>query len=147
MEMQSQISNLLSKTTTSWNKYWHDERTFPQWFQDGEELWNTSERDYEEFCSRMDGIYEVGDVLIYVEPNGTIHFSKLRGKGIDVEGLIALHKQLLERFECLYAWINKRDWRLKQIAERCGFTFSLVEKRQGESHGKVMAWQLYKSVV
>ena len=128
-------------------KYYHDERTFPQWFQDGEELWQTSEQDYQDFCERMYGIYEVGNVLIYVEPNGNIHFSKLRGKGVDFDGLLKLRSELMEHFECLYAWINKRDWRLKGIAERCGFTFSLVEKRQGESHGKVMVWQLYKNLV
>lgn len=95
----------------------------------------------------MYGIYEVGNVVIYVETNGEIHFSKLRGKGVDIDGLIALHRDLLKEFEGLYAWINKRDWGLKRIAERCGFTFSLVERRKGESHGKVMVWQLYKSVV
>lgn len=95
----------------------------------------------------MHGIYEVGNVVIYVEANGNIHFSKLRGAEADIDGLTALHRELLKEFECLYAWINKRDWRLKRIAERCGFTFSLVEMRKGESHGRVMVWQLYKSVV
>lgn len=144
MEMQSVTS---SRSAAVNFKYYHDERSFPQWFQDGEELWKTSEQDYQDFCERMYGIYEVGNVLIYVEPNGNLHFSKLRGKGVDVEGLLKLKGELMTHFDCLYAWINKRDWRLKRLARELGFVFSLVEKRQGESHGKVMVWQLHKNLV
>lgn len=144
MEMQSRTSSPLKKVSS---KYWQNERTFPRYFQDGEEVWKTNgEEEFNEFCAQMYGIYEVGNVLIYVEPNGNIHFSKLRGKEIDLDGLLKLKQELLERFECLYAWINKRDWGLKRLAERCGFTFSLTEMRRGSSHGKVMVWQLYKLI-
>lgn len=94
----------------------------------------------------MYGTYEVGNVLIYVEPNGNIHFSKLRGTDIDFDGLVKLRDDLMTHFKCLYAWANKRDWRLKRLARELGFIFEGVEKRQGESHGKVMVWQLHKYI-
>jgi len=130
-------------------QFWIDEGTnFPRFWKDGANSENVTWEEFKAFCDGMWKVYSIDDVaLVYVERTGegraNMHFSLLRGEGIDTKDLIALRDILAINFPLMYAWCGKKNRGLRRILEQIGFEWKGLEMHWKQSHGKVLDWLCY----
>lgn len=136
-----------SRNFNNYERFWREEReNTPQWFADGSNAWQTSWEDFKGFCNQCWKVYDLGDVLIYVERVGeaaNIHISVMRGAEIEMGRLEAIRDELFQTFPILFGWIGTHNRGLKRIAERLGFRLNGARMLYGQSHGKVLKWDCY----
>jgi len=127
--------------------FWFDELTnTPRHFQDASHVWHTSWDDFKAFCDGMWRIYSIEDkALVYVEHNGNVHFSLLRGTDTSnlVNELIGIRNELLLEKEYLYGWVGKHNRGMQRIVEDIGFQWHGFTMYHGQSHGKILEWRCY----
>ena len=128
-------------------KFWIEERdNMPQWFQDGSQAWGCSWEDFKGFYEQCERVYNLGDILVYVEKIGeyaNLHISLLRGAKIDIPTLLNIRDELLKDYKLLFAWVGKHNRGLKKIVEQCGLKYDGLQMFHGESHGRVLEWRCY----
>jgi len=129
-------------------RFWIDERTnTPQFMQDFGATWICSEADFLEFCQKMWKVYLVNDnTLVYIEPNGEVHLSVLRGADTSslVSELIKMRGEVLKTLPLLFGWVGRHNRGIRKLMESIGFQFYGFTMFKGESHGKILEWHCYQ---
>lgn len=141
----------LTRDKELFRRFWRDEKeNTPQFFNDASETWTCSEEDFLGFCDNAERVYLIdGVALLYVERLGThanIHFSLLRGKTVNVNELLKIRDELFKDYDLIFGWCGKHLRGLKRILEQCGLRFHGTTMLYGQSHGKVLEWQLFSIV-
>lgn len=123
--------------------FWHDEQNAPRWLVDSLGSRAISEQEFLSFCENCWNIYDLGDALLYVEQRGEdvceIHFSILRGSGIDMEGLRNIKFELLQHFNKIFGWVHSRNKGLQQVCEALGLRFNGVKLLEGGE--RMITWK------
>ncbi len=130
--------------TQLFNIFWKDESTnTPRFFQDSGNTWTCTREEFQAFCDRCT-VYSINDTsLVYVEPDGNLHISVLRGSKVDIDALKSLRDDLLKTFPTLYAYVGTHLRGLAKMLESLGFSFNGVEMRYGHTRNRIFVWQMY----
>lgn len=130
-------------------KFWQDEATLPQWFQDGSNAWGCSWEDFKEFANNCERIYLINDnALIYVENidgQANVHISLLRGTTINIQDLKDIKADIHQTYPFIFGWVGRHNRGLKRMVTECGLQPNGLKMFYGKSHGRVMEWQCYSA--
>jgi len=129
-------------------KWWKIEQDSPKWFKDANSLWRENEQDFIAFCAQSHKIYDLGEVIVYVQGLGDkaeIHFGAVPKAKVDISKLIDIRDELFTEFDMIFGWLLKQNRGMKAIAEQVGMKYQGVQMFHGESRGKVLIWHCHSA--
>lgn len=127
-------------------KWWQIEQNSPKWFKDANSLWGETWDDFNKFCQGCDRIYDLGDVIIYVQKDqdsANIHIGAVRHARIDIKALCIIRDKLLIEFQVVYGWVLRHNRGIAKLANAVGMTFNGVRMFRGESRGRLLEWRCH----
>jgi len=137
----------LTKDESLFKRFYDDEQTYPRHFQESNNTWGNGWDDFKAFCDKCERIYSInGTALVYAEridDKCNLHFSIIRGTNIDLAALITIRDDLLASYGMLFAYVGSHNRGLRKIVEQLDMVHNGIEMRVGETHGKVIIWQLF----
>ncbi len=128
-------------------KYWNIEQKSPRWFRTSNGLWRESESDFIEFCDQLHRVYDLGEVIVYVQKvsdiSAEIHFGAERNAKVDVTRLLETRDEILQDFDMIFGWLLKQNRGMKKIADQVGMTYQGVKMLNGSYKDKILEWHCH----